>query len=84
MCFEQEKRKENFTICLDVGKMTGKSFKNVLVFRNLKTFFRCCLQTIKEEYTMQMYHKNRRKTGFNFKVSFRFRTICCLYRHQNN
>jgi hypothetical protein len=26
-CFEQEKRKENFTLCLDVCKMTGKHFK---------------------------------------------------------
>jgi hypothetical protein len=29
-CSEQEKRKENFTLCLDVSKMTGKNFSNIL------------------------------------------------------
>jgi len=47
--FEQEKRKENFTLCLDVWKMTGKNFSNILewVFRNLKTWNSRCTQTLK-------------------------------------
>jgi len=48
-CSEQEKRKENFRLCLDVWKMTGKNFSNILewVFRNLKTWNSCCTQTLK-------------------------------------
>jgi hypothetical protein len=30
MCFEQEKRKENFTLCLDVWKITDKYFSCIL------------------------------------------------------
>jgi len=30
MCFEQEKRKENFTLCLDVWKITDKHFSYIL------------------------------------------------------
>jgi hypothetical protein len=28
--FEQEKRKEDFALCLDVWKLTGKHFTNIL------------------------------------------------------
>jgi len=30
MCFEQEKRKKNFTLCLDVWKITDKHFSYIL------------------------------------------------------
>jgi len=48
-CSEQENRKENFTLCLDVWKMTGKNFSNILewVFQNLKTWNSCYTQTSK-------------------------------------
>jgi hypothetical protein len=36
---KQDKRKENFALCLDVRRIAGKNFSNILerVFRNLKT-----------------------------------------------
>jgi len=42
-CFEQEKRKEYFTLCLNFWKITGKNVSHILhwVFRNLKIWKSC-------------------------------------------
>jgi hypothetical protein len=38
MCFEQKKRKENFTLCMDICNITGKNCSNILkhVFQKVK------------------------------------------------
>ena len=46
MCFEQKKREENFTISLDVCKITGKNCSNILrmgisKFENFKELSPC-------------------------------------------
>ena len=57
---------------LDVWKMTGKNFSNVLdwVFSEIwKLGTVVAHRPWKEEYKMETEHKNRKKTSFNFKTS---------------
>ena len=47
MCFQAKKRKENFTLCLHVCKITGKNYSNILkwVFRNFNSLNKELLHT---------------------------------------
>jgi len=54
VCFEQKKRKKNFTICLDVSKIRRKNCSNILEmgiskFENFK--YLLPNRQSKEEYT---------------------------------